>query len=159
MRTILTRISILFAVFCFVGCGEKPVYSEVHEISGAWKYDQPLSFTFDISDVSQYYDLILGLTIGQEYGYQNIYVKIVTEYPDNTKNEDIVSLNVTDGSGSYLGSCNSKECVLDILLQEKFKFKSAGKHVISIFQNGRNPNLEEVRQLELKLYELEVGTK
>jgi gliding motility-associated lipoprotein GldH len=146
-----------FILFAFIivfltGCRDDLVYSKKIDIDGIWNYNDTLSFPIEIDQIDISYDLILSLTYGQDFGYQNIYVKINTQYPDGKKIEDVLSLNLTDGAGIFLGDCNSSICEIDILLQEKFKFKVQGDYEISIMQNGREENLENVFVAELKLF-------
>jgi len=137
------------------GCKQQPVFTKKIEIGGNWNYSNELSFPMDIDQLDETYDLILSLTYGTDFGYQNIYVKIITEYPSGKMVEDILSLNLTNGLGSFLGDCNPSKCEIDILLQEKFKFNEAGQYVIRIIQNGREENLKNIFAAELKLYNLQ----
>jgi len=147
---------VLFSFFfvLFIGCGEKPIFAEKNDLGGSWNYDDKLSFQIEINKLDLSYDLVLSLTYGQDFGYQNIYVKIITQYPNGKEDEDILSLNLTNGQGIFLGDCSSSKCEIDLLLQEKFKFNQEGKHVITILQNGRVENLEDVYAVELKLFNL-----
>ena len=151
---------ILKVIFCsaliviFAGCGEKPVFAKKIDVDGKWAYSNELKFPFEIDELEDTYDLILSLTYGTDFGYQNIYVKIITEYPNGDKDEDVLSLNLTNGMGLFLGDCNSTECEIDLLLQERFKFNQKGKYNITIIQNGREDNLENIFAAELKLYKL-----
>ena len=145
---------VVFSLFTLLmsSCGEKPVFSKNIDIGGSWSYSNELQFPIDIDQLDQSYDLIFSLTYGTDFGYQNIYVKIITQYPSGKKEEDILSLNLTDGSGLFLGDCSSSKCEIDLLLQERFKFNEKGQHVITIIQNGRKDNLEGVFGAELKLF-------
>ena len=150
MKRVLILSFFLFTML--TSCGDRPDYSKFIAINGDWTFDNPLVYSFDIDSPEEVYDLFLRLKYSTDFGYQNIYVKITTEYPAGEPTEDVVSLNLTDGSGSFLGDCNSSSCEIDILLQEKFKFKQPGSHKITISQNGREANLSGVQSGELKLY-------
>jgi len=151
MRFVQIIFSFLLVVLV-LGCSEKPLFSEKVDIEGSWNYSDKLSFPFEIEQLDLTYDMIFSLTYGRDFGYQNIYVKILTLYPSGEETEDILSLNLTDGTGIFLGDCNSSKCEIDILLQEKFKFKEKGKYVITVIQNGRSENLEHIYGAELKLF-------
>ncbi len=142
-------------IILFIRCEEKPFFAKKLSMENNWSYSNELSFPIKIDRLDQTYDLILSLTYGTDFGYQNIYVKIITQYPSGKKDEDILSLNLANGAGLFLGDCNSSKCEIDLLLQEKFKFNEKGKYVITIIQNGREENLEDVYAAELKLYSLE----
>lgn len=134
------------------GCNESPLYSKKIEIDGNWNYDNVLIYPIEIDQLDLTYDLVLSMTYGTDFGYQNIYVKITTKYPNEKKVEDILSLKLTNGTGIFLGDCNSSKCKIDILLQERFKFKEKGAYEISIAQNGREENLESIYSAELQLF-------
>jgi len=151
MRFIYIVVLSLFAVL-MSSCGEKPVFSKKIEIDGNWGYINELQFPINVDNLDKTYDLIFSLIYGTDFGYQNIYVKIITQYPSGKNEEDILSLNLTDGAGLFLGNCNSSKCEIDLLLQEKFKFNEKGEYVITIIQNGRKDNLEGVFGAELKLF-------
>lgn len=150
MKKILL-LSVTILMLCS-GCSDRPEYSKFISINGDWTYDDSLIYSFDVDSPSDVYDLFFSLDYLTDFGYENIYVKIKTEYPSDKSTEDVVSLNLTDGSGTFLGDCNSFSCDIDILLQEKFKFKENGNHVITISQYGRKDSLSGVRSGELKLY-------
>lgn len=147
---------ILFTFFCLgiIGCGNGPKYSKNQTIpNGQWEYENPLIYDFEIESKDVLNDLFFSINYGTDFGYQNIYVKIITEYPTKESIEDIVSLNLTNGAGSFLGDCNSSKCTTDILLQENFRFTEKGKHRIKIYQHSRDEKLESVFGGELKLFE------
>lgn len=151
----ITKLAILI-FFCLgiMGCGGRAKYSKNQSIQkGEWKYDDPLTYDFEVESTETLNDLFLSLKYGTNFGYQNIYVKIVTDYPTKESIADIVSLNLTNGTGSFLGNCNSTTCTTDILLQENFRFKEKGKHTIKVYQNSRKEKLESVFGGTLKLFE------
>ncbi len=148
----LNIIGLLLFVLLFNSCGEKPIFAKKINIEGSWSYSNELSFPFEIENLDKTHDLVLSLTYGLDFSYQNVYVKIITQYPSGKQDEDILSLNLTNGQGIFLGDCNSSRCEIDLLLQEKFKFNEKGDYIITIIQNGRKDNLENVHAAELKLY-------
>ncbi len=145
---------IVFFLFCMVGCGDGASYSETQSIpDGIWKYEEPMVFSFDVSSPDIVNDLVLSLAYGTGFGYQNLYVKIITEYPSKKIIEDIVSLNLTDGRGSFKGNCSGSTCTTDILLQESFRFKEIGNHTIKIYQHSRESELQSITGGTLKLFQ------
>ena len=138
----------------FSGCKQAPYFSKAIELNGVWSYSNALDYTFEIDQLESYYDLIFLLNYGLDYKYQNIYVKVTTTFPDQTSNEDILSLNLSNKMGIFLGDCNSSTCEIPILLKENFKFKEQGEYSISIEQHGRIENLQSINSAELQLYQL-----
>jgi gliding motility-associated lipoprotein GldH len=143
-----------FLGFGIMGCGGSAKYSINQSIpAGLWKYDNPLTYNFEVETTETVNDLFLSLNYSTDFEYQNLYVKIVTDYPTKESIEDIVSLNLTNGAGSFLGNCNRSTCTIDILLQENFRFNEKGKHTIRIYQHSREAELQSVFGGELKLFE------
>lgn len=150
----LKYIVFIFAAFGILSCGDGATYSEKQSIpQGIWTYESPMVFSFDVASSDVLNDLVLSLDYDTGFGYQNLYVKIITEYPSQESTEDIVSLNLTDGRGSFKGDCSGSACTTDILLQESFRFKEAGKHTIKIYQNSRENELKSITGGTLNLFE------
>ncbi|MEE9440029.1 MAG: hypothetical protein V3V14_13570 [Saprospiraceae bacterium] len=146
---------IFFLCFSFsflISCNNKPVISIENTITQPWLYESPLVFQLNISDNNKTYDLLLNLTHSTDFKYKNLYVKITTEFPDNTKVEDVLSMNLIGNSGIFIGDCNSKTCSINISLEEKFKFKSSGIHKLTIYQNSRTDNLSGILSGKLMLF-------
>jgi len=148
-----STIYMLLTVLLIGSCGPRPIYESTKQIEGKWEYEKALPFDFNISDHSISYDLILKLDYSTSFAYKNLYVKIETEYPDKSKTEDIVSLNLTDRMGAFQGKCNSNSCETDILLKEKFKFKEPGAYTIAISQHSREEKLAGIKEASLMLFE------
>lgn len=133
------------------GCKEKHYLTESIDISDKWSYDNPAVFKFDIENNTQKYNMLLDVSHKDNFGYKNIYVKIVTTFPDQTQKENIISLNIANSKGGFLGKCSGGECTETIELQKQFKFKSTGPHQISIHQHSRDSLLSGVINLTMHL--------
>lgn len=150
---ILYKKNLLFLIlFALIGCGEKPIISVDAEVDDQWPYEKSMDFDFSIANIDASYDMFLSLEYAPDFGYQNLYVNIETNYPKGSKTEDVVSLNLTDGMGSFLGGCNSTRCVTDILLRENFKLQEKGDYQLKIYQHSREKNLEGVIGGKLKIF-------
>lgn len=131
-------------------------YAEKISITNnVWTYDQVLDFQFEVQDTTQKYDLILSVNHDFEFAHQNFYAKFITTYPSMKKIEDVVSIELGNNFGKWMGDCNSSTCAIDILLQEKTYFKDQGKHQISIVQNNRIDSLNGINSIEFKLLKVE----
>lgn len=143
--------SLLILACIWSSCGPQPIIDQHHEIKEYWSYNEVHSFDLASMDTIETYDLILQLTHNEAFGYQNLYLNIKTIYPDNKTVEDIVSLELTDGKGQYLGKCRGSNCTTDIMLQESFKFKQNGRHVIEIQQYSRINKLKGIEGIGIQL--------
>ncbi|MDF1698698.1 MAG: hypothetical protein P1U56_22790 [Saprospiraceae bacterium] len=148
-------ISFIFCCILLTQCSISPQYSKKIELDGVWSYSNALEYKLNIDQLETTYDLVLSLNYGLDFSYQNLYVNILTQNPNGTVSEDLLSLNLTNGSGFFLGDCNSSTCTIDILLREKFKFKEKGEYLISIEQHGREENLQSIYSAKLQLFQAE----
>lgn len=148
----MKRTCLIFMVLIVLtGCKEKHFFTKSVDINDQWSYDNPAVFNFNIKDNTKYYDMLLDVNHKDSFGYKNIYVKITTTFPDKTSAENIISLNIANSKGAFLGNCSSGTCTETIELQKRFKFKSTGPHKISIHQHSRDSLLKGVKNLTMHL--------
>lgn len=145
-------IALLFA-FTLTSCGPKVVYEQEHIIGGSWAYDESAEFSFDIPDPNQEYDLLLTIVHSPDFSYQNFYTNITTVFPTGESFTDPLSIELATKMGSWLSSCDSKECTLHLLLRDDVKFKDVGQYNISFVQNTRDAKLQGIESLRLSLIE------
>ena len=136
-------------------CGDRKLISEEsHKIDGEWRYDNGISFTINSPDTTDFYDLDLEIIHTDEYGFQNLYIKTETTYPNEEAIESQVNMDLAVSSGEWLGSCRGKDCITPIAFAPRFKFNQIGPHKITIHQNTRDSLLAEIKALTLKVYRL-----
>lgn len=120
---------------------------------GVWNFDAPLVFEVNALDSTNYYELFVEINHNIDFSYENFYVKISTEFPDESKLFDIVSFQLADNYGTWNGKCSGNECYSELILQEGFRFKLPGKHLI-FFENESREVLNGINSITLKLYSL-----
>lgn len=150
MRLLLS----LLVLVVLSSCGPKPMYEKTVETGGTWTYGDPMVFDIEVTDTDTFYDMVLDLNHESDFGYQNIYVKIDTDFPVKEDTEDVVSLDISDGKGSFLGNCSGGTCRVEILLQKSFRFENPGKHIVTISQYGRTEDLNGVNNATLSIIPL-----
>ncbi len=139
----------------FTNCHrDKILYSAFAEIGGdGWAYRDSIRFAFSVSDTSRYYDLNLGVVHGKDYAWQNAYVLIRTAFPGDSVKTDVISLELADGAGGWLGSCSGKQCRLTIPLQRRFRFPLSGDYSLTFVQNMRQEVVPGILGLRLSVVE------
>lgn len=135
-----------------ISCTTKVVYKHTVKIeNGFWTYENPAQFSFSVQDTSILYRLALNIEHGDDYPYENLYVKIHTEYPDQSTKADVVSLELADHSGLWNGACRRNTCRVNIPLQEKTYFSDPGDYTLQLEQYMREDSIPGIRSLELIL--------
>ena len=138
------KYSVLFflaAFFFLASCSPGYDYEKQYELTGGyWAQDDTLDFAFSIEDTLAIYNLYLEVEHSASYGYQNLYTKIYTQFPSGERIEELLSLELADKAGVWLGACNSKSCILKIPIQEGAFFNQAGEFAVTVEQYMRvNP--------------------
>lgn len=146
-------ILLLLSVSLYISCDSGLIYSHTESIEGAkWEYGEILEFDLIAEDTTKYYELVVRIDHNTDFSFENFYTKITTEFPDATELSDIVSFQLADKMGSWLGDCNSSNCINELILQEQFRFKQIGPHKIKL-ENYSRKALEGINAIELKLYD------
>ena len=146
--------SLLTIIVFTTSCSNGVVYSHKANVDGSvWNYNQELQFELDGIDTSSYYDLVLEVNHSPEFSFENLYTRIGTQFPSGESIKDIVSLQLADNMGTWLGNCNSSTCTTELLIQEKFRFKEIGQHKITL-ENYSREALKGIHFIEMKLYDI-----
>jgi gliding motility-associated lipoprotein GldH len=135
-------------------CEEENLYDKSEGVnSEGWGYAERLDYEFEIQDTSKLHSLLLDISHNTEYPYQNLYLRIGTEFPSGKTLEQTLSSDLADKQGKWYGDCSGNTCVAHINLQEKALFTEVGKHRISIGQHSRDSSLTGVNGLRLMVRE------
>lgn len=143
--------SIVFVGLILSGCGPDIVFEKTVDLNGLWTYDNIQSFDFEVTDTLPSYDLLLDVKHDKAFGYQNIYTKVKTIFPDQKEVEHVISLNLTDSNNHWVGDCNAENCIAPLILSENIYFKTEGVYKIIIQQNGRTDSLNGIQSLHFTL--------
>ena len=141
----------IFSILLF-SCADKTIYS--HSVifeNGIWKNQDPAIFNFSIDENSEKYNIFLDIDHSSDYSFENLYLRIKTQFPDKTTALDTLSIEMIDNKGGWIGDCGNDNCDLTVFLQEKTMFKSAGDHQISIEQFTRQNDLTGISSLAFRV--------
>ncbi len=146
------RILLLFFPFFFTSCGSEYAYDRTYELEGqAWAYEDTLTYTFAILDTLAIYNLYLEVEHSTDYNYQNLYTQIHTTFPSGERLTELLSLELADKSGFWLGDCGSDYCTLRVPIQQGAYFNQAGSYTITVEQYMRVNPVEGVRSIRFFL--------
>jgi len=147
-----SSIALLFFL-TIISCDDKNyILNQSQQIEKeAWLYKDELTYNFDIQDTTKVYNLYLEIDHTTDYSYQNLYLKLHTDFPSGKKMEQKVSFELADKYGQWYGDCGSTSCALLVDLQKGTYFKEVGKHTITLEQYMRKNPIEGIKQLALKV--------
>ena len=133
-------------------CGTGYEYDRQYTFEeGVWAQEDTLDFTFTIGDTLTIYNLYLEVENSTSYNFQNLYTKVYTQFPSGERIEELLSLELADRAGAWLGNCNSESCALKIPIQEGAYFNQAGAYTVTVEQYMRVNPVEGVRSMGFML--------
>ena len=141
--------SLLLIVLLLIGCGPHKMYEEQKQVPTDWPSDQGIKFSFIVDDTTHAYNIIAEVGHEESFGYQNLYTRIVTDFPDGNKTESIVSLDVRKKSGASQGNCSGTVCTVPFLIQKSIYFKQLGEYGITLFQHSRKDTIQGILNANL----------
>ncbi len=144
-KKIISKILFLLFPFIFLAC-KGYEYDEKKNIKDAdWSYKDILEFNFEISDTNSLYNIYLEVAHDAAYTAQNLYARVFVTFPNAKERADLVSLELADGRGEWLGKCTSKKCTRRIPFMPNAAFDQTGKYKLKFEQFTR---LEKVKGIE-----------
>ena len=143
---------LFFSSIFFISCGEHYVFEKTYELEkGAWSYDNTLDYTFEITDTTKIYNLLLEVGHSVDYGFQNCYFKIYTLFPSGERTDQVLSIDLADGIGRWQGDCGGQSCSVLVDIQKQAFFNALGQHTITLEQYMRKNPLKGIESLSIRL--------
>ena len=133
-------------VMSFYGCTKYEVQVSL-ELNDEWNEIQILEAEMMIQDTSKRYQIGMWIDHLVTYSYQNIYIFTITSYPDGTKREQIVPIDLADKQGRWYGKCKNSNCRVQIILQDRARFDQLGAHNIQIQPHLRMNPVPGIREV------------
>ncbi|MEL7251084.1 MAG: gliding motility lipoprotein GldH [Bacteroidota bacterium] len=144
----LRFLPVLGLLSVLASCGPNFVHESALEIpETGWTYQDSLTAQFEIEDSLTIYNLHLLLEHDERFPFQNFYVQVHTKFPDGQRLSELVSLELANKVGRWLGECSSTTCQLDIPIQEGAYFNQIGEYQITIEQYSRRNPLPGVLEI------------
>lgn len=136
----------LIGISFFSSCGPEIVYEKELAINtSGWTYGDTLHYDFDIADTNKLYNLFLDLEHTTDFSTQNLYVKIYTGFPNGQRLSQVLSIDIANKLGQWLGECSGNICHLDIPIQRNAYFNQLGMHTFTLEQYMRTEALSDLQ--------------
>ena len=112
-----------------------------------WITGQKKVMEFDVSDTAKVYQMDLRLKHSPEYDYQNLYVRILTTFPDGKEQSSVTSLELLNPDGTWAGDCGDSNCTITLPLQQHFTFPETGTYRWAIEPYMRDDTVDGILSL------------
>ena len=132
-----------------MSCGPSYDVREKKEVKAdGWSYEDKFTFSFEVKDTNQLYDLFLSINHDVSFPRQNIYVNVYTGRKGDELNKRQLSLEIGDKLGRWLGKCSEEKCERLIPLQTKTYFDKSGEYIFELEQYTRLDPLPKINSIE-----------
>ncbi len=132
---ILAIISIMLSLY---SCDTNTVYNEHVDLhSYGWPDNKSVSFNINITDTLNPHDFGLVIRNNTSYRYSNLYLFLLTEFPNGNISRDTIECMLANEEGKWLGKGWSDVKENKILLKSGLRFPLTGTYKFLIQQAMR----------------------
>lgn len=157
MKNILKYGLILLTSIIISSCGDKNVvYDESIIIPNAeWDNKEFPYFDININDTLTIYDFYLNIRHLENYRYSNFYMFLHTTFPNGNQTHDTIECIFAYPDGRWIGNGSGSMRDLKILLNNNLRFPIKGNYHFEIEQAMREPVLEGITDVGLRIEAIE----
>ncbi len=140
----ITQFTLLLAVTSFLSCDSNAIFKDHEDIDdGVWYVKNEPSFTFEITDISQPYNVYYLVRNSIGYPYYNLYVKrFLLNEKNKIVNEALNELILMDErTGKPMGDGLGDLFDHKIVALKNYRFPKAGKYTFKVRQYMRQDPL------------------
>lgn len=145
---VLVALSVLL-----YSCGESGVIVNQSKTikNSIWGQKDTLSFEFDIQDTVNYYDFSVLVRNTENYQWSNIYLFSDLTFPNGKTRRDTLEVQLADQYGYWLGNNSGTIITTTSTFMNHRKFPIVGAYKLSLSHGMREPILEEVTDIGVKV--------
>ena len=141
-------------------CDQNRVFEEYKSVKGgSWKYDDSIQFKINIEDTAQRYNLFVDVRHNFYFDWRNLWVKVITEYPNHKTELSSVNLPLSASDGVWYGKCSGDICEMRVGIQENAIFPQKGIYTFTIIQDMRQNPLDKIIDIGMRVEKYEKEKK
>lgn len=144
---------ILFVVTLFLSSCTNNFILEGQQnfVNEKWDYADAKTFSAEIKDTAQHYDIYVNVRHGFNFEWRNLWVKIETTFPNGKQYEKRVNLQLSEANGEWFGEVLGDNCDIQIPIQRNAYFPEIGIYTFKISQDMRENPLNYVKAVGMKI--------
>jgi len=149
----IVRASIFLMTAClFYSCDSNRIFESNENIdNGDWSYEDTLVFKTNMEDTISRYNVFLNIRHTKDYEYANLWLKIITTFPNGEIVNTPVDLPIADADGRWYGSGSGSVLSTKLLIQENAIFPNKGEYKWEMVQNMRINPISEIMDVGLTI--------
>lgn len=157
MKYFFLLITCVSLSYFLVSCNDTAVYDEYKNIkNNSWDYSDSLKYEVDIKDTATHYSLFVNVRHNFYFDWRNVWVKIITVYPNNKTEVSSVNLPLSESDGKWFGKCSGDICDIRIGIQQNAVFPQVGKYKFIIVHDMRQNPLPKIMDVGLRVEKYKV---
>ncbi|MFV0346822.1 MAG: gliding motility lipoprotein GldH [Bacteroidales bacterium] len=142
MKTNNRRLQLPFLLLLFstliISCGDRVYFSDVSVFqSNEWKSTEVATFTIDIKDNTQPYDINFLIRNSGQYQFANLWLFLTIVDPDNEVVNEKFDCRLAREDGKWLGRHVAGYFDNTVAYKTGYKFEKLGKYTFSFEQGMR----------------------
>ncbi|MBO4504216.1 MAG: gliding motility lipoprotein GldH [Bacteroidales bacterium] len=145
-------LSLLGLLWLLSACNHNVYYSDIQTLpKERWKASEPLTFTMDIVDSMDYFNMFFNVRNTTDFETQNLYVFMKTQYPDGHSERDTLEFILCDKQGRWTGRGQGRIKDNKFLFQPKVRFPNKGTYTFTVTQAMRTDELKGISDFGITL--------
>jgi len=153
LKKIISSITILVVItWIFVSCNTNTIFNQNVELpSQGWFKNNAVAFSINIPDSLTNYDFGLNIRNTSKYRYSNLYIFLITEFPNGNISRDTIECVLANNEGEWLGKGWGDIKENRITLKSGLRFPLTGNYRFLIQQAMRVDTLMGIHDIGLSL--------
>ena len=146
--------------FYLTSCKDDVVLEQNQQIENyQWDYADAKTFTAEIKDTVQHYNIYVSTRHGFNFEWRNLWVNIETTFPDGRQFDRRVNLVLSEPDGTWNGDCLGDNCDMLIPIQDNAFFPQIGKYTFKISQYMRVNPMKYVKSIGMRIEKTKAAGK
>ena len=144
-------------IFFFSACTEINLYEKHAAIPAhEWQTDYKPQFTFEIKDTTAVYDVMLILRHTEKYGYNNIWLKLTIQPPNDSAQTIRIEKTLATNKDGWLATAmddiyDHRISINNELAENNVSFKTPGEYTFTLQQDMREDPLLHIMNAGLRV--------
>lgn len=151
-RQIVVFVMFLGLLFSLASCDPAGIYDEYVTIAKkGWYKEEAARFEVLITDTLQPVDFYLNIRNDAGYRYSNLYLFLITKFPNGNITRDTIECILADREGRWLGKGWGPVKENSVLLSKQMLFPLKGKYEFLIQQAMRTDTLKGICNIGIRI--------
>ena len=148
----LRYIALLLTTILVSACSENVVYQSSKSMpKGIWQKDSVVNFTYEFSDTTSLYNVVIDIRNQNNYPYQNFWIFANLYNPNGDVFRDTLNCMLADNSGRWIGEGMGSVHHLPVSFLQEVKFPKKGNYRFELIHGMRTDSLQGISDIGIRI--------